>query len=225
MGVRFLKYAHHAARRDRSYKMPQPAMHALEKMLFPVLSHLMCAGFSYTIQRPQVPYALGLRLIHTPESVLLLRLKPDFLSLFRMTESSSPTFFPSSNYSSVRFNLQHSHDEKLAGLMLTSRRDESNFVIFRKDSPICVMQLSVAHDGHAGHVLRCAGQLYGDCTLWKMQLHIIVTGLVLETLFLCALTRDHINIGQTVGAAFTGSSMSEEDANLSHYRSNVLKLR
>ena len=184
---------------------------------------LMCASFSHTIQRPFVPFELGLRLIHTPETFLLLNPEPHFLSLFRLDSSEPPAFVDKSDYSSIMFQFHHGHDEFMA-LMLTDRLHESNLIVFRKERPICTMRLSVTHDTSSGHELRFDGQLYDQNDIWKQQLKIIMMGLVLESMCLFVIAGDRLCIGQTTGKYYCGASIATEDSNLKAYRAHVLKL-
>ena len=189
-------------------------------MLFPII---MCASFSHTIKRPLVPYDLGLRLIHTPESFLLLHPEANYLSLYHIDSSEPPNFARESNYSSIFFKFHHGHDE-LSGMMLTNRRDESNIAVLRKNKPICTMRMSVTHDHTSGHELRFDGQLHGQNELWNQQLKIIIMGLVLESICFFVIADGRICIGQTTGKDFGGASLATEDPNLSAYRARVLKL-
>ena len=201
-------------------------------MLLPVL---MCASFSHTIHRPYIPFELGVRLIHTPETFLLLKPEAHFVSLFRLDGSEPPAFLRDSDYSSVQFRFHHcshhhshhhshhDHDE-LVARMLTNKQDESNIVVLQKNRPICTMALSVSRDKLSGHKLRFDGQLYGQNELWRQQLKLIVTGLMLDSMCSFVVAGNRLCIGQTTGKHYSGASMVTEDGHLRAYRAAVLKL-
>jgi hypothetical protein len=190
---------------------------------------------------------MGLRLIHTPETLLLLRTPPDALSIFQLKEpAEAPKNIKSSNYTYVRFDIcnrllgqHHKHDDDnedkkkrhddLDVRMLTNRYDESNFAILHKNTPICTMVFKAKPLGVCGHMLEIDGAYYGDtCVLdlWKSQMFVIVMGLTMEATWTYVQHpyEPTLVMGKTEGKYLGGGSLATEDFFLKLYRRRVMRL-
>ena len=191
------------------------------------MSMMMMESFSHVIKCPHVPYELGVRRIHSPESLLLLKPPARMLTLFRMEESAPPQTVVGT-YSCVSFGLRSKRQlsEPLHARMLTNTRHESHLVLLsNNETPIVMMKLSVKREGPSGHTLHMQGQLFTDdaaTALWQQQLRIIRMGLVLESMAaLFVVTPTRLVLGATAGK-WQSCGMGEEDPNLRLYRKAVL---
>ena len=192
--------------------------------------------FSHTILRPTVPYEMGVRLIHTPETLLLLRTPPDGLTLFRIKEpADAPQHIKCTNYTYVRFdicnrlNSDESERDDLSVRMLTNRCDESHFAILHKETPICTMAFKAKALGVGGHLLEIDGSYYGEkCVLdlWKAQMFVVIMGLTMESAW-TYVQHPHepeLVMGKTAGKYSGGGTLATEDFFLKLYRKRVMRL-
>jgi hypothetical protein len=209
---------------------------------FAFMSIATTETFNHVIKRPMVPYELGVRLIHTPESLLQLHPSPGMLSLFRFVGCDPPVQI--GNYSSILFRVgkkagRHYNDDEeeeacLEGRMLTNKRHESHLVIMRGVMPLCTLNFSVESDKTSGHSLRIQGHIYGQreeerdarlyVQMWRQQMLVVLAGLILESMCMFVVADERVAIGQTPGKYNKGDSIAMDELHLRAYRKTVLKL-
>ena len=197
--------------------------------------------FYHVIERPTISYDMGLQLIHTPENILLMSADP-VLTLFRLKEPASRPQKIDGNYSFISFDLVpssmmmkarksrsalHNEHKDIGIRMLTNKKHESHYVVMDQDEPICTMNMVVKKLGPRGHTLSIEGQYYGEkelTGLWKLQMFIILAGLMLESMCLHVFCgKETVAMGRTTGKyALTGSR--DEDYYLKLYRKGVLRM-
>jgi hypothetical protein len=123
--------------------------------------------FVHTFKFPSIPYEMGLRHIHSPESFACY--KPVVVPGFQLVGSATPMRL--NNYSMIEFDFR-----TLAGpthaRMLTNSANRSNLILSlprtpsEPDMPFCAMRFDVGRYGVRGHAVTLRGQVFGEVSAW-----------------------------------------------------------
>ena len=193
-------------------------------------------GFHHLIKSPEnMPFEMGVTLIHSPETFLLLQPAPAMLSLFRFEESEWPQQIPNTNYVYVAFTctgrFARHHRVRLHGRMLTDKRTESHLVIgLDNKTPLCTATLSVSRPPKGGFHLLVEGQLYATANeaenaatvvaMWRQHMMLVLLGLYFKSVAFVLLSEKHVAIGDTAGTDSPAGGISNvhDDANMREYR-------
>lgn len=123
--------------------------------------------FTHTFHFPGIAYDLGVRHIHTPESLGCT--KPLLVPGFALGPVDPPVV--TQGYSMVTFGFRTMFGGAHARMM-TDSRCSSHLILSGlskggiPNTPVCVVQLDVAREGAHGHSITARAQFFDEAPLW-----------------------------------------------------------
>lgn len=161
------------------------------------------AFMHYRISLPHIPFALGQRIIHTPEHLGLSHCP--LVPRFKLLQTSPPK--RSSNCTLIAFEYSTLFGRG-RGCMFTGSPSESNVFVQDGDNrPLFLARLSVAPDpdSRRGHLFSACGEFLRPPT-WAEQV----------------IARAFLNVQVVKARILLGSYIPQQDPNLREYRTSVL---
>ena len=194
---------------------------------------------------PNIPYIVGLKFIHTPENLLLLKSPPSTHALFKL--ANVQTYEIKGDYCSIAFQIQPikklhmKEDETLDIQMFTDKATESHFIVSNhKNIIIGALNIKIEHDNASGHNLflysyPTTGTQNDDAPIaqaWNTQMGHVMTSLLFPThhsffedMRVCFTPNDSVlsRINNGEKGFLHSSSRANEDPQLKMYREILMQ--
>ena len=170
-----------------------------------------------------IPYQVGLKFIHTPENMLLLRCPKNPSGLFHLVDTQP--YLVTNDYCSINFHIQQKHEEMISVCMFTKAITESHMVMLDPAHKVlATLNMRVTPEGTSGHSLSVSYS--ADTEDLREQMLIVIAGLLfIQYDMLLSLTPNNsmIIISKLNGMQcfMHSSSRANEEPNLSAYRQTL----